>query len=239
MLEPLGSGFLTGKYRRAGKSEEETRLQLAAVHELPRYWHERGFRILEELVRISGKIGKPPAHAALSWLLYYGCISSIIVGARNVNQLRDNLPVAEWDLDGMAKIRNSTNILIEADEGAYNRYDVMQFIKKGAADVILIKPAKAGGLYNAKKIVAIAEAAGLQCVIGTGWGLGIKVAAKLHLAASSIVRDAVEFSEIFLHDMFLASPYDASFAPPLKDGFLSVPQEPGFGIEDSAKEQVS
>jgi L-alanine-DL-glutamate epimerase-like enolase superfamily enzyme len=68
-------------------------------------------------------------------------------------------------------------------------------------------------------------------VIGTGWGLGIKVAAKLHLATSTLVRDAVEFSEIFMHDMLLAPPNDASFAPPLKDGFLSVPMEPGFGIE--------
>jgi L-alanine-DL-glutamate epimerase-like enolase superfamily enzyme len=151
-------------------------------------------------------------------------------------------PVAEWNLDGMAMIRNSTNILIEADEGAYNRYDVMQFIKKGAADVILIKPAKAGGLHNAKKIVAIAEAAGLQCVIGTGWGLGVKVAAKLHLAASSVVREAAEFSEVFLHDMLLASPYDASFAPPLKDGYLDVPKEPGLGVkldEDKISRYIS
>ncbi|MDP6458741.1 MAG: mandelate racemase/muconate lactonizing enzyme family protein, partial [Candidatus Bathyarchaeota archaeon] len=56
-------------------------------------------------------------------------------------------PIAEWDLDGMAMIRNSTNVLIEADEGVYNRYDVMRFIKRGAADCFLIKPAKAGGLY--------------------------------------------------------------------------------------------
>ena len=151
-------------------------------------------------------------------------------------------PIAEWNLDGMAMIRNSTNVLIEADEGAYNRYDVMRFIKKGAADVFLIKPAKAGGLYNAKKIVAIAEADGLQCVIGTGWGLGLKVAAKLHLAASSIVREAAEFSEVFLHGMLLTSPYEESFAPPLKDGYLNVPTEPGLGIkldEDKINKYIS
>jgi len=140
-------------------------------------------------------------------------------------------PVAEWDLDGMAKIRNSVDTLIEADEAAYSVYDVMRIIKKEAADVILIKPAKAGGLYNAKKIAAIAEAAGLQCVIGTGWGLGIKVAAKLHLATSTLVRDAVEFSEIFMHDMLLAPPDDTPFAPPLQDGYLNVPRRPGFGVE--------
>ena len=67
-------------------------------------------------------------------------------------------------------------------------------------------------------------------MIGTGWGLGIKVAAKLHLAASSIVREAAEFSEVFLHGMLLESSYEASFMPPLKDGYLEVPTEPGLGV---------
>jgi L-alanine-DL-glutamate epimerase-like enolase superfamily enzyme len=151
-------------------------------------------------------------------------------------------PIAEWDLDGMAMIRNSVNTLIEADEAAYSIYDVMRIIKKGAADVILIKIGKAGGLYNAKKIVAIAESAGIQCVIGTEWGLGLKVAAKLQLAVSTLVRDSVEFSEIFMHDMLLEPPHDSLFAPPLKDGFISVPKEPGLGVElneDKVKSYIS
>jgi L-alanine-DL-glutamate epimerase-like enolase superfamily enzyme len=145
-------------------------------------------------------------------------------------------PIAEWDLDGMAMIRNSVKTLIEADEAAYSMYDVMEIIKKGAADVILLKIGKAGGLYNVKKISAVAEAAGMQCVIGTEWGLGLKVAAKLQLATSTLVRDAVEFSEIFMHDMLLAPPNDTIFGLPLKDGFLSVPTGPGLGIAlDEAK----
>lgn len=47
-----------------------------------------------------------------------------------------------------------------------------------------IKIAKAGGLYNAKKIATLAEASGLGCLLGTGFGLGFKIAAKLHLAAA-------------------------------------------------------
>ncbi len=141
-------------------------------------------------------------------------------------------PVPAWDLDGMAEVKRAVDTLIEADESAFSVHDVMNVIKKGAADVINIKMAKVGGLYNAKKIAAMAEAAGLQCVLGTAFGLGIKIAAKLHLAASTLgILDAVEFTEIILHDTLAASPYDELMAPPLEDGCMRVPEGPGFGIE--------
>jgi aryl-alcohol dehydrogenase-like predicted oxidoreductase len=95
---PLGSGMLTGKYRRAEKPEEGTRIQKAAVHELPRYWHERGFGIAEELVKTSRQLGVPPAHAALSWLLHDRRVSSVIVGARTPAQLKENLAAGDWDI---------------------------------------------------------------------------------------------------------------------------------------------
>jgi len=148
-------------------------------------------------------------------------------------------PVPAWDLEGMALVRNSVDTLIEADESAYSTHDVMNIIRRGAADVINIKVAKAGGLYNAKKIAALAEAAGLGCVLGTAFGLGIKVAAKLHLAASTRnIMDAVEFTEIMLHENLAASPFDLQLMPPLKDGYLSVPTQPGLGVQlDEAKVQ--
>ena len=73
----------------------------------------------------------------------------------------------------MAQVRAAVDVLIEADEAAYTPHDVVQIIRAQAADVINIKIAKAGGLYQSKKIAAVAEAAGLECVIGTAWGLGI------------------------------------------------------------------
>ena len=116
----------------------------------------------------------------------------------------------KWDLAGMAQVRAAVDVLIEADEAAYTPHDVVQIIRAQAADVINIKIAKAGGLYQSKKIAAVAEAAGLECVIGTAWGLGIKVAAKLHLAAATrSLRDGVEFTELMLHDLLLADPQAA------------------------------
>ena len=131
----------------------------------------------------------------------------------------------------MAQVRAAVDVLIEADEAAYTPHDVVQIIRAQAADVINIKIAKAGGLYQSKKIAAVAEAAGLECVIGTAWGLGVKVAAKLHLAAATrSLRDGVEFTELMLHDLLLAGPQADDLAPPLSDGYLNVPLGPGFGV---------
>ncbi|TVR60842.1 MAG: mandelate racemase/muconate lactonizing enzyme family protein [Spirochaetaceae bacterium] len=142
-------------------------------------------------------------------------------------------PVAAWDIAGMAHVRASVDTLIEADEAAYSVHDVMNIIRQSAADVINIKIGKAGGLYAAKKIAALAEAAGLKCVLGTAFGLGPEVAAKLHLAASTVgVTDAVEFTEILLHGNPLASPGHEALSVPLDaDGCLPVPVGPGLGVE--------
>jgi aryl-alcohol dehydrogenase-like predicted oxidoreductase len=96
---PLGSGMLTGKYRKADTPEPGSRIQLASIHELPRYWHERGFAIIEELNRVSAETGVPQARLALSWLLHDGRVSAVILGSRNKTQLVESLPVADWDME--------------------------------------------------------------------------------------------------------------------------------------------
>ena len=141
-------------------------------------------------------------------------------------------PVPAWDLQGMAAVRRSVETLIEADESCFSIHDAMQVVRHEAADVLNIKVAKAGGLYNAKKIATIAEAAGLQCVLGTAFGLGITIAAKLHLASATVkMAGAVEFTEIGLHEALLREPDNTRFALPLADGCLPVPDAPGFGVE--------
>ena len=95
---PLGSGMLTGKYKPADAPEAGSRIQLAAVHELPRYWHERGFRIIEELKKASSEAGVPQIRLALAWLLHDRRISAVIVGARNKDQLTESLRAGDWDI---------------------------------------------------------------------------------------------------------------------------------------------
>ena len=59
----------------------------------------------------------------------------------------------------------------------------------------------------------------------------------MELAASTLnIMDAVEFTEIMLHDNLAASPFDQLLMPPLEDGYLRVPTGPGLGVQlDEAK----
>ncbi len=140
-------------------------------------------------------------------------------------------PVASWNLQAMAEVRRAVDTPIEADESCYSIHDAMQIVRHDAADVLNIKLGKAGGLYAAKKIAAIAEAAGLRCVLGTAFGLGLEIAAKLQLAASTmLVVDAVEFTELGLHGTLLQPPHRELLALPLEDGCLPVPGGPGLGV---------
>ena len=141
-------------------------------------------------------------------------------------------PVPAWDHEGMAFVRRSVGTMIEADESCYSLQDALALVRAQACDVLNVKLGKAGGLLAAKKIAAVAEAAGVACVLGTAFAVGPELAAKLHLASSiPIVVDAVEFTELSLHGTVLAPPYDTLFALPLEDGCIVVPDGPGLGVE--------
>ena len=140
-------------------------------------------------------------------------------------------PVAAWDVAGMALVRRSVDVAIEADEACYSVHDALNLVRHEAVDVLNIKLGKAGGFTEAMKIAAIAEAAGVACVLGTAFGLGPEVAAKLHFAASTRnLTAAVEFTELGLHSTLLIEEDAAELALPLVDGCLPVPEGPGLGV---------
>lgn len=141
-------------------------------------------------------------------------------------------PVAAWDLDGMAEVRRAVDTMIEADEAAYSIHDVLNLARREAADVINIKIGKAGGLLHAKKIAAVAAAAGMSVVFGTAYALAPKIAAKLQLAASiPSGGGAVEMTELILHPSLSAAEDENAYTLPLaEDGCLPVPTAPGLGI---------
>jgi L-alanine-DL-glutamate epimerase-like enolase superfamily enzyme len=140
-------------------------------------------------------------------------------------------PLKHHDLDGFREVREATSLPIEVDESAYSLSMVHLILKHEAADVINTKCAKAGGIKGVREWAAVAKAADRPVVIGTEWGAGLKVAAKLHLgAALSNALPVVEFTEIMIHELLLKEPLQ------LQDGYLSVPTGPGLGLElDEAK----
>lgn len=94
---PLGWGRLTGKIRRGQPVPEGTRLHEVAKWGLP-VDEERLFGVVDALDVIAAETGKTVPQIALAWLLTRPTVSSVIIGARNEVQLRDNLGAVGWSL---------------------------------------------------------------------------------------------------------------------------------------------
>ncbi|MDP9141568.1 MAG: aldo/keto reductase [Pseudomonadota bacterium] len=94
---PLGWGRLTGKVRRGQDFPAGGRLQEVAHWGLP-VDEERLHRIVDVLDALAAETGKTIPQIALNWLLSRPTVSSLIVGARNEAQLRDNLGAVGWSL---------------------------------------------------------------------------------------------------------------------------------------------
>jgi len=94
-------------------------------------------------------------------------------------------PVRGEDLKGMAFIRERIPCPLAADESVFSPADALGLIDAGAGDIINIKLMKCGGIYQARKIIALADAAGLECMIGCMMESPAGIAAAVHLAAAS------------------------------------------------------
>ncbi len=94
---PLGWGRLTGKIRRGQPLPEVSRLHKTAGLG-PRVPDEYLYRVVDALAALSAETGKSVPQLALNWLLRKPTISTVIIGARNEKQLRDNLAAASFAL---------------------------------------------------------------------------------------------------------------------------------------------
>lgn len=96
---PLGWGRLTGKIRRNQPRPTTSRLNSALVVDLgPPVADEYLYRVVDALDAIVAETGKTVPQIALNWLLSRPSISSVIIGARNEEQLRQNLGAIGWEL---------------------------------------------------------------------------------------------------------------------------------------------
>jgi aryl-alcohol dehydrogenase-like predicted oxidoreductase len=96
---PLGWGRLTGKIRRGQPPPGSSRLQSQAVVDMgPPIPDEHLFKVVEALDAVAKEVGKTVPQVALNWLLQRPTVSTVIIGARNEAQLRDNLGAIGWRL---------------------------------------------------------------------------------------------------------------------------------------------
>jgi len=94
---PLGWGRLTGKIRRNQPIPEGSRLPATAKYGPPMD-DELLYAVVDVLDELAKETGRSVPQIALNWLLQRPTVASVIVGARNEQQLRDNLGAAGWSL---------------------------------------------------------------------------------------------------------------------------------------------
>src|SRR5262245_49930408 len=95
----LGSGFLSGKYRRGGQLPATARA--GGVQKA--YMTERGFAVLEAVEKVAAQAGATPAQVALSWLAHRPGITAPIASATSVEQLKELIAGIELRLDEEAR----------------------------------------------------------------------------------------------------------------------------------------
>lgn len=96
---PLGWGRLTGKVRRGQPLPEGSRLQSKAANDAgPQPPMEYLYNVVDALDAVAKETGKSVPQIALNWLLQRPSVSTVIIGARNEEQLRQNLDAVGWNL---------------------------------------------------------------------------------------------------------------------------------------------
>ena len=96
---PLGWGRLTGKIRRGHPMPDVSRLNTKIAADLgPQVDEDLLYRVVDSVDAIAKETGKTVPQIALNWLLQRPSVSTVILGARNETQLRDNLGAIGWSL---------------------------------------------------------------------------------------------------------------------------------------------
>ncbi len=94
---PLAGGFLTGKFER-GKPPAATARLGAKPERFTRYDTERNWKIMDAVRAVASEVGSTPAAVSIAWLLAKPQVTSVIFGARSIEQLDANLAAAELTL---------------------------------------------------------------------------------------------------------------------------------------------
>ncbi|HEX3822542.1 MAG TPA: aldo/keto reductase [Candidatus Sulfotelmatobacter sp.] len=126
---PLGWGRLTGKIRRGHPLPKQSRLHDTADNG-PQVPDEYLYKVVDALDGVAKETGKTVPQVALNWLIQRPTISTIIMGARNEEQLRQNLAAAGWNLtaEQVAKLDAASEVA-----PTYPNWHQRQFVERNPA----------------------------------------------------------------------------------------------------------
>ncbi|MBX3084211.1 MAG: aldo/keto reductase [Anaerolineae bacterium] len=108
---PLGNGKLTGKIRRGQPVPEGTRIAQTGGEgtQIP---EDVMYNIIDAVEAVAQETGKSMSQVAINWLLQRPTISTVIIGARNEQQLKENLGAVGWTLtpEQIAKLDKASQL---------------------------------------------------------------------------------------------------------------------------------
>lgn len=133
-------------------------------------------------------------------------------------------PVAHWNVDGLRQVRAASPIPIMADESLFDHHDAYRLAGLGACDYFNIKLAKCGGIHTALKIDAIAEGAGIRCMLGCMWETRLALSAAAHLVSA---RPNIAFADLDGHTGHAEDPISGGIT--YDGGLIHLPDTPGHG----------
>ncbi|MED5578725.1 MAG: enolase C-terminal domain-like protein [Nitrospinota bacterium] len=135
-------------------------------------------------------------------------------------------PFDRKKLDDMAELRRSVEIPIMADECVTDYCSLFEVVKREAADIVKLKIMKQGSVFKVREMISMLEGAGLEIVIGHGFGLTPQTIAEIHLASTSkSVLSAIESVGPYkMIDDVVNLPLE------IDNGEISVPSSPGLGV---------
>jgi galactonate dehydratase len=135
-------------------------------------------------------------------------------------------PVPPENVDALAKVAESVGVPIAVGERHATVYGFRELIERGIADVIQPDMGRAGGLMQAKKVCAMAEAHYVTVAPHDGSNGPVAEAAAVHLMAA-IPNFLI--LEHLAHDVPWR--YEVATPLPVEDGHIEVPRSPGLGVE--------
>lgn len=136
-------------------------------------------------------------------------------------------PVPHWDNKGLTRVTANSPIPIMADESVFDHRDAFRLACMGACDYFNIKLSKSGGIHNALKIVAVAEAAGIKSQVGCMSETRYGLTALTHLVAA---RENIVHYDIDSSLMHVSDPVTGGIEY-AGGGEWLLPETPGIGAD--------
>jgi len=135
-------------------------------------------------------------------------------------------PLAPHDVAGLADLRRSLDVPLAAGENEYTKWGFRDLLAADAVDYAMPDAMRCGGLTEAKKICALAEAHGVV-VTPHCFTTGVGLAATMHLAAATPAFEWLEYdvTDFPLFESLLVDP------PTVEDGRVALPEAPGLGVD--------